>query len=388
MVLKRYLPLLLLILLPILAKAQLTRKNVSVDGTLRTYFVHLPNGSASTPDLPLVINLHGFGSNATEQAAYSRFNSLADLNDFIVVYPEGLVASLPELGDGQHWNSGFQTGVADVQFMNDIIDIMWNEYAIDLSRVYVTGMSNGGFMAYTLACELGDRVAAISSVTGSMLNLSIANCDPERPIPVLQFHGTEDQIVPYEGSDIIAPVEQVVSYWAQNNGCADEPVVSEIMDSNTSDNSTVTRSLYNDCPDGLQVDFYRIVGGGHTWPGALIEQPQLGETNRDISASSLSWSFFERFVHPNPREPRIITSTDTEILPDVSVFPTSIDSHLYLRSETPAEITLMNTMGLVVMHYTVAAGEHRLATTNLPGGIYILSIRTAQGQTAQFKLFK
>ena len=127
------------------ALGQLTKKELVVDGVRRTYSIYLPGGFAGESGLPLVINMHGLGSNATEQAAYSRFNTLADVENFIVVYPEGLEATVPDINfTGQHWNAYFDTGVDDVAFMDLLIDVIWNQYQIDVSRVYATGMSNGG----------------------------------------------------------------------------------------------------------------------------------------------------------------------------------------------------------------------------------------------------
>ncbi len=379
--------LLVMTLAPLKAQ-QLIRKEVIVDQTLRTYLVHLPAGEEMTPELPLVINMHGFGSNATEQAAYSRFNILSDFNKFIVVYPEGLEAEVPNLGSGQHWNSYFQTGVDDVAFINEIIDLMWNEYTIDVSRVYAAGMSNGGFMAYTLACELSDRFAAISSITGSMINEAFGQCEPQRAVPVLQFHGTEDMIVPYEGNELVAPIEDVMTFWVENNGCSYSFIETDIEDTDDMDNSTVIRYLFNDCTDGLEVDFYRIIGGGHTWPGAILEQPQLGATNGDINASTLSWQFFEKYVHPDPRAPRVITNNENTFNQPLLVYPTQVDDHFTIESPEPVEFTIVNITGKTIYSGTVQNGINQFSTIYWPHGIYILSATNRSGKSQHFRLLK
>ncbi len=377
----------LLLLLGATSFGQFVRKTVLHDGETRTYLVHLPTGYNGETNLPLVINMHGFGSNATEQAVYSRFNFLSDVNDFIVVYPEGLEATIP-LGSGQHWNAYFGTGVDDLGFIDLMIDLIWNEYSIDLSRVYATGMSNGGYMSFMLACELSDRIAAIGSVTGSMVRDSFTQCDPGRPVPVIQFHGTEDGVVAYDGSEFGYSIPDVMNFWAEQNACADDPVVTELEDTDTDDNSTVTRTLIANCEDDVVVDFYRINGGGHTWPGAIIDQPQLGATNKDISAHRLIWEFFENHAHPNPREPRIITSLDEEMAEGIAIFPTLASDKLRVHIEQPSILSIINLKGSSVIQNQLSPGDHSLNIISWPDGAYVVRIIQADGSVFSERIIK
>ena len=113
--------------------------------------------------------------------------------------------------------------VDDIGFLNSLIDFLGNEYNIDLDRVYSTGFSNGGYMSYTLACELSDKIAAIASVTGSMYINQPILCNPERPIPVMQIHGTMDLTVPYIGSNTSESINDVISFWVNFNECSNDP---------------------------------------------------------------------------------------------------------------------------------------------------------------------
>jgi polyhydroxybutyrate depolymerase len=377
----------LLVIPQFLVLGQTIRKNLNINGVTRTYFVYLPSGYDGNEDLPLVINLHGFGSNATEQAVYSRYNNLADFNNFIVAYPEGLIATLPDLGTAQHWNAYFETGVEDVEFLNQMIDIIWNEYSVNLSRIYATGMSNGGFMSYTLACELNDRIAAISSVTGSMVRLGLERCNTEYPVPVLQFHGTEDQIVPIEGNELIASIDEVIDFWREGNGCAGEGTVDNIDDTDTDDNSTVVRTSYNDCLNS-SVIYYRVDGGGHTWPGAFIQEPQLGETNGDINASSITWEFFSQYEHPNPRAPQVITTLDNSIASNIQVFPTLVKDNVHIQLSSPGSVSLFSPDGRIYHEDELNAGEYTLSTSSWPNGLYILRVQLQTGPPQQFRLIK
>ncbi|MCA6078964.1 PHB depolymerase family esterase [Fulvivirga sedimenti] len=377
----------LLILLWTSSFGQFIRKTVQHDGETRTYLIHLPSGYNGETNLPLVINLHGFGSNATEQSVYSRFNFLSDVNDFIVVYPEGLVATLP-LGTGQHWDAYFGTGVDDLGFIDLMIDLLWNEYSIDLSRVYATGMSNGGYMSFMLACELSDRIAAIGSVTGSMVRDSFTQCDPQRPVPVIQFHGTDDGVVAYDGSDFGYSIPDVMNYWVEQNTCAGDPVITELEDTDPDDNSTVTRTVYSNCEGEVAVDFYRINGGGHTWPGAIIDQPQLGVTNKDISAHTLIWEFFTNYTHPNPREPRIITSLDEAIAKGTAIYPTLASDRLRIHIEQPAVLSIINLKGSTVTQDQLSPGDHSLNIISWPQGAYIVRLIQADGSVFSERIIK
>ncbi|MDX1470717.1 MAG: PHB depolymerase family esterase, partial [Flavobacteriaceae bacterium] len=136
------------------------------DEIMREYILHIPTNYNEQETYPLLLNFHGYGSNATQHMQYSRFNDLADRENFIVVYPEGTM-----LEDKTHWNVGGWTlasKVDDVSFVNALIDKLASDYKVDKSRIYATGMSNGGYMSFLLACQLSDKIAAIASVTGSM----------------------------------------------------------------------------------------------------------------------------------------------------------------------------------------------------------------------------
>ena len=162
------------------------------DGVLRDYNFRVPSGYDGSTALPLVINMHGYTSNASQQEFYSNMTPIAEEQNFFVVYPNGI---------GNAWNVGFPgvpfvNGVDDVGFINALIDTLTNNYLVDLTRVYSTGMSNGGYMSYRLACELNDRITAIASVTGSMNDSMRYHCYNPQSIPVLEIHGTDDPTVP------------------------------------------------------------------------------------------------------------------------------------------------------------------------------------------------
>jgi polyhydroxybutyrate depolymerase len=264
------------------------------DGLTRTYRLHLPEQYSPDSLYPLVINMHGLGSNALEQEIYTAFNEVADTGRIIVAYPNGI---------SETWNVSSPTGTDDVGFISALIDTLDAQYSVDLLRIYATGMSMGGFMSYRLACELSDRIAAIASVTGLQ---AFFPCNPLRPVPIAHFHGTADPVVPYAG------VASTINNWVSYNQCPDSAVVNDLPDIDTTDNSTVTVYNYSPCNESSEVILYSIIGGEHTWPGAAI---LIGVTNQDIKASSEIWNFFKKYtlqgpasIHNNSGSPAINAS--------------------------------------------------------------------------------
>jgi polyhydroxybutyrate depolymerase len=267
------------------------------DGLIRTYRLHIPEGYTGDSLYPLVINMHGLNSNAFEEEVYTAFNSVADTAGLFVAYPNGI--------DGT-WNISSATGTDDVGFISALIDTVDLQYSIDLNRVYATGMSMGGFMSYRLACELSNRIAAIASVTGLQ---AFYPCNPDRPVPILQFHGTADPVVPYAG------VPATISHWVNHNLCPLDPITTDLPDIDTNDNSTVTVFYYGLCEESTEVILYTINNGEHTWPGATII---IGVTNQDIKASNEIWNFFKKY---NLQGSTGISSQSSQLQPVCRIFP-------------------------------------------------------------------
>ncbi|MBZ0296346.1 MAG: poly(3-hydroxybutyrate) depolymerase [Anaerolineae bacterium] len=262
------------------------------DGRERRYLLYIPANYDPSQPAPLVLSLHGFSSNPTQQVDYSQWNPVADEHGFIVVYPQGTGVPL-------RWNSGLNIAgeaVDDVAFINALIDRLSESLCIDANRIYSTGLSNGGGMSNRLACELSDRIAAIGGVAGAYTLPT--DCNPSRPVPVIAFHGTEDRIVPYnvdgEGSLNLPKITQWAADWAARNQCDSEPETLPAV-------GDVSGIEYTHCADDASVILYTIEGGGHTWPGG---EGQIifvvGRTNHDINASELMWDFFEE--HPLPAD--------------------------------------------------------------------------------------
>jgi len=282
--------LLALFLLPSALCAQQTLLEMMEHGGLeREYLMYIPETYTGETTVPVVFNFHGYGSDANQQYAYSLMHTEAAENNFIVVYPKGSMDS----GGSNFWNVGFNNleSVDDVDFTLSILDKVIETYNIDQTRVYSTGMSNGGFFSYKLACEQSDRFAAIASVTGTMVTPLFNDCNPERPVPVMQIHGTADATVEYDGETNFAAIEDVVALWVDKNNCETEAQFTAIPDIDMTDNCTAELYVYANGDSGTSVEFYKIIDGGHTWPGAF----PIGVTNMDINATELIWDFFAKY---------------------------------------------------------------------------------------------
>ena len=271
--------------------ANRTNGSITVSGRRRRYLLHVPPSYDGTHPVPLVLDIHGFAQRPANQQKVSRWSDLADQEGFILVHPLG--SGLP-----LRWAShtpGAPDTTADVRFLTDLLDHLSRDYAIDPARVYVSGLSNGGGMAFVLSCLLSDRVAAIGTVAGLFTYPSDA-CRPVRPVPLIAFHGTADPIVPYQGGPLrgslgAAPdVRAWVAGYAARNGCTVEQQLPAQGD--------VTGTRWTRPEGGFaDVVLYTVAGGGHTWPGGRpLPAFITGLTSDAIDATRVMWEFFQE--HP------------------------------------------------------------------------------------------
>ncbi len=250
-------------------------------GPQRTYILHVPPSYDGATRTPLVLNLHGFGSNARQQAIYSGLPVKGDREGFIVVTPNGS-------GTPQRWNLATGGGVDDVAFIRDLLDHVESQLCIDEQRVFAAGISNGSAFAQRLACAMPDRIAAVGAVAATSFPI---RCGSDRPVGVIAFQGTDDPCVPYGGGTSkcglnlpVPAAETAAADWAKHDGCNMEPARQQ--------SSPHVRTIaYSECRGGAAVLLYVIEGGGHTWPGS-IDVPRLGATTHEINATDQMWDFF------------------------------------------------------------------------------------------------
>jgi polyhydroxybutyrate depolymerase len=234
-----------------------------------------------------VFNFHGYGSNASEQMAYGDMRSQADANGFILVHPE----ALDDIYGSSYWNiKGWSQSVHDdVKFTENLINLLMDKYSINAERIYSTGMSNGGFFSFHLACNLNASFAAVASVTGSMTYSTFDSCNPRKPTPVMQIHGSLDVTVPYKGSDTrnMKPIMDVMEYWKINNECDDYLLsLPGILPGTTSWTETYQ---YSNCLNGTENIHLYVQGAGHIWPGSIYA------SIREPDSSKRIWEFFSKY---------------------------------------------------------------------------------------------
>ena len=277
------------------ATAETIERTVRVGASERSYEIDVPAHRERAQALPVVIVFHGGGGAADSVRRQSRMSARGEADGFITVYPQGSGGIAGRL---KTWNAGtccgpaMQQRIDEMAFVAALLDDLAAAVAIDRARVYATGISNGGMMAYEVACAFADRIAAIAVVAGEMTALE--RCRPSRPVPVLVIHGSDDRNLPVDGGvgakafavHDVRSVAAAVEFWMRHDGCADS-ARSEVA-------GTVRRTRYASCSGGSEVEFVRIEGGGHSWPGGDRVARFLDPPSQALDATAEIWRFFAR----------------------------------------------------------------------------------------------
>ncbi len=254
---------------------------ISHDGMDRSYILHVPASYDPGTRTPLIMNIHGLQMTATMQVTFTGMNAASDAHGFVVAYPDGYARS---------WNAGTccgdaaSEGLDDVGFIRAVVVDIRTRLCIDASRIYATGMSNGGHMAHRLACEANDVFAAFAPVAGGMTYLG---CSPGRAVPIIGYHGVDDYIVFYSLG------ETAMNGWVARNGCTADPVRTGYGEFSYCD-------AWETCSDGVFTVLCTLDPMGHCWPNgsSLMCSVGLGEWNGDIDANEHMWQFFSRYTLP------------------------------------------------------------------------------------------
>lgn len=257
-------------------------ESIITSNTTRHFRLYIPSSYTGNAPIPLVLNFHGLKSNSAEQEALSGMSIKAEQEGFIVVYPDAR---------NDQWAVGTNSESAiDKQFVLDLLEWMTSHYVIDQKRIFATGISNGGGMTNRLGCDMSNIIAAIAPDSGAYNFWQ--DCHPTRPIPVLAFHGLEDELIAYEGGTsnvMLPPIEKWAFAWAARNECSNSPEITTPVD-------TVTLRTWSNCLDNADVLLYTIANHGHSWPGSPIMPKSI--TSQAINATDVMWDFF--INHPLP----------------------------------------------------------------------------------------
>lgn len=294
-----------LLLMLVLGDKHTVEKTIDHDGHKRLYRLHVPPGYDKAKPPALVIVCHGGSSNAAQQERQSKFSDLSDTEGFIAVYPDAL---------DKNWNDGREAealkeqkdGVDDVGFIKAALDEIAKEFPYDPKRVFSCGISNGAIFSHYLGLKASDRIAAIGCIVGGIAEPTAKDFKPEKPVSVIIFQGTEDPLIPFAGGAVlrvrgrILSTADAVKTWVAVNGCNEKGETTELPDKDPDDGTRIELTKYAGGKDGAEVHYYKITGGGHTWPNGTQYLPvkTIGRVTRDIDGTTTLWDFFKS--HPRP----------------------------------------------------------------------------------------
>lgn len=342
----------------------------------RTFIIHLPTGYSTNNQYPIVLNLHGLLSNATQQQSITQFDNIADSKGFILVYPNGKSIGNSSLNKWETINN------SDVDFLSNLVDSIHSNYSTN-NCLFVTGFSQGGFMTCKFANNTPHVVNAIAVGSGNMTNLLKTQSALAPQIPIIHFHGTADSTVPYIGSPpTISPVDSTIKWWVQHNNCNPSPTFITVPNSNLTDSSTVEKYYYTGGENGSEVTFYKVLNGGHTWSGS--NSPSLlGFTNRDINQSTIIGDFFESFC--------VVTTglSEERYKNSFKIFPNPFSDQLNisnLKQENTTFVLYDNLSNKILKERLTTLTT--IVTDQLPSGIYFYAIWNSKEQIAAGKLIK
>jgi polyhydroxybutyrate depolymerase len=258
-----------------------SNETLDAGGARRTYILHVPPSYDGSRALPLVLNFHGFGSNARDQAIYSQLPAKADDEGFIVITPDGT-------GTPRQWTYPGLGATDDIGFVGALLDRIESQLCVDSRRVFAAGMSNGAAFSSFVACAMPDRITAIAAIAATAYPVS---CMTARAIPVISFRGTDDACVPFAGGTAqcgqhlpVRSAEDSARAWAAHDNCKLDPARQPYSEH-------VRTVAYSECRDDAAVVLFIVDGGGHTWPGS-IGVPRLGVTTHEVNATDQLWEFF------------------------------------------------------------------------------------------------
>ncbi len=278
-------------------------------GRQRRYLVHVPGGG--TAPHAVMLALHGGGGSGQQFKDDNGLDAVADRHGFVAVHPDGTGPLRERL---LTWNAGTDCcgfardrNIDDVGFLVAVLEDLAARTPIDRARVYVTGHSNGAMMAYRLAAERADLVAAVVPVAGAMI---VDRFEPSRPVPVLHIHSVDDPRAlydgglgpPFPGTDnrvMHRPVMAGIAAWASHNACAGDPVAGEVVAGSGADRGqTLVRLTWPGCR--ADVEHLRLTGVGHGWPGAAVAAAMrrlIGPGTTMINAGEAAWQFASQHAH-------------------------------------------------------------------------------------------
>jgi polyhydroxybutyrate depolymerase len=340
------------------------------DGIIRQYIYYEP--TELNEQLPLVFVMHGFTGDANDIKNYSKMNDFADQYGFAVCYPRGTVDS----GGNRFWNVGYafhqNETVNDVGFLTELAVYLQDTHALNPDYTFATGMSNGGEMCYMLACQAYDTFKAVAPVAGMILQVILDECDESPAIPIFEIHGSQDNVTPLSGDPdnndgwgAYPSIQSTINYFAEKNECT--TVVNGLVPNiDTSDNSFIESEKHLNGINENEVWYYKVVGGGHDWPGAW--------GNMDIEAGQEAWLFFQNYIDAN-----LLNNNSLTIEKSIHIFPNPSNQSIQIETLENLEIIEINLYNTLGVNQKIKLSNKNIDLSNLNSGTYILMIKTLEG---------
>ncbi|MFT4772143.1 MAG: polyhydroxybutyrate depolymerase [Cryomorphaceae bacterium] len=325
---------------------------------------------------PLVFVMHGYTGDANSIKNYSDMNQFADQYGFAVCYPRGTTDG----GGNRFWNVGYafhqnQT-VDDVGFLTELAQHLQLTHGLNPDYTFATGMSNGGEMCYMLACQSYNTFKAVAPVAGMILTDILNECADSPPIPIFEIHGSQDDVTPPSGDPnnndgwgAYPSIPFTINYFSEKNECT--TVVTETLpDTDFSDGSYVLSEKHLNGINNNEVWYYKVVGGGHDWPGAW--------GNMDINAGEEAWLFFQKYITDVLSVPNA-----AELEKSMRVFPNPASD--FIRIETSNEVQLYEVIIYTTLGTKMKArlNNESIDIAHLSPGIYFLMIKTSLGTSTK-----
>jgi len=267
-------------------------QQIKIDDLNREYILYLPKNLKENS--PLVFVCHGYTDSAENIMKNVSMNSIADEKGFAICYPQGSKDS----SGNTFWEVGYpfteKLGIDDVKFLTTLATHLHEEYKLSKENTFVTGMSNGADMCIVLACKAPEIFKAVAPVCGSIMKINLDSCTNSKPIPVFMINGTADETTWWDGDSVntqgygaYLSTLETLNFFVTKNNCKNTEI-DTLTNTNTEDNSFVISEKHTNGINGNQVWLYKVVNGGHEWPGSY--------GNMDINTSKEVWSFFSQFV--------------------------------------------------------------------------------------------
>ena len=346
-----------------------TQSLVSYDhnGVQRSYNYYVPSTWNITQQVPLLFVLHGLTQTGSGVMDITGFNDIAEENNFIVCYPNGL---------NESWNANMNitfSSADDKGFLEALTEYFQVNFNTDPSRQYLCGFSTGGFMSHKMVCESSECYAAIATVSGNMSDTVYSNCLPQGSPSVLHIHGTADAVVPYNGGPSTGvSVDEVMTFWQNHLTCSTNPVISPMPNTNLFDLSSPERWVWQNCGQD-ELELIRVDGGGHQWPGITTFVGGVGTINMDFYSPDEIWDFLSDKTCQE-------LSTNKLLKKQIRISPNPASEFLAISASADIEnVQILDFNGRKLLKLNGIGREQIISLEKLDQGIYILVLTCSDG---------